>query len=93
MCFIRILQVFYLDIVKADLDVAYVAMAIHVRCKCMFQIFQLFSDICCKCIFQMFELFQTYIASVLSGCCKAYLNVIYIAMTIQICFKCILHML
>ena len=36
------------------LDVAYVALAIHVYYKCMFQIFQLF---------------QTYVASVLSGCC------------------------
>jgi hypothetical protein len=38
------LRVFYLDI-------AYVALAIH---------------ICCKCMFQMFQLFQTYIVSVLS---------------------------
>jgi hypothetical protein len=45
--FKRTLQVLYLDI-------AYVALAIHV---------------CCKCIFQMFQLFQTYVASVLSGCC------------------------
>jgi hypothetical protein len=46
--FKRILQVFYLD-------VAYVALAIHV---------------CCKYIFQMFQLFQTYVASVLSGYCR-----------------------
>jgi hypothetical protein len=37
-----------------DLEVAYVAMPIHVYFKCMFQ---------------MFQLFQKYAASVLSGCC------------------------
>jgi hypothetical protein len=36
-----------------NLDVAYVAMVIHVYCKCMFQ---------------TFHLFYTYVASVLSGC-------------------------
>jgi hypothetical protein len=34
-------------------DVAYVVVAIHIYCKC---------------VFQMFYLFQTYVASVLSGC-------------------------
>jgi hypothetical protein len=29
----------------------------------------MFSHICCKCMFQMFRLFQTYVASVLFGCC------------------------
>jgi hypothetical protein len=49
------LHVFYIDVAKADRDVAYVAMAIHV---------------CFKCMFQMFRLFQTYVASVSSRCCK-----------------------
>jgi hypothetical protein len=38
---------------KSRSGVAYVAMTIHV---------------CCKCMFQMFRFFQTYVASVLSGC-------------------------
>ena len=41
-CFIyfgHMLQVFHLDVVKIDLDVAYVAIAIHVCCKCIFQMF------------------------------------------------------
>jgi hypothetical protein len=50
-----VLQVFYIDVVKADRDVAHVAMVIHV---------------CFKCRFQMFHLFQTYVESVSSGCCK-----------------------
>jgi hypothetical protein len=37
-----------MDVAKADLDVAYVAMAIHV---------------CCKYLFRMFHLRQTYVAS------------------------------
>jgi hypothetical protein len=53
-CSWHILHVFYLDVVKVDLDVAHVAMVIHV---------------CFKCMFQIFQLFQTYVASVLSGCC------------------------
>jgi hypothetical protein len=36
------------DVVKVDLDVAYVAMAIH---------------LCCKYLFRMFHLLQTYVAS------------------------------
>jgi hypothetical protein len=30
------LQVFYLDIAKLDLDIAYVAMVVHTCFKCMF---------------------------------------------------------
>jgi hypothetical protein len=46
-CFILTLQVFYLDVVKVDLDVAYVATTIHACFKCficfrhMLQIFYL----------------------------------------------------
>jgi hypothetical protein len=49
------LQVLYIDVAKVDRDVAHVVMAIYV---------------CFKCMFQMFHRFQTYIASVLSRCCK-----------------------
>jgi hypothetical protein len=48
------LQVFHVDVAKVDLDVAYVAMAIHVYCKLLFQ---------------MFQLFQTDVARILSRCC------------------------
>jgi hypothetical protein len=47
--------VLYIFVVKVDLNVAHVIMAIHV---------------CFKCMFQMFHLFQMYVVSVLSGCCK-----------------------
>ena len=40
--FRRMLQVFYLAVAKVDLDVAYVAMAIHACFKSMFQVFHIF---------------------------------------------------
>jgi hypothetical protein len=53
-CFRGMFQVFLMDIAKVDWDVAHVAMAIYV---------------CRKSLFKMFYLFQTYVASILSGCC------------------------
>jgi hypothetical protein len=48
--FILMLQVFHVDVAKVDQNVSYVAMVVHV---------------CCKLLFPMFELFfQTYVASV-----------------------------
>ena len=38
---------------NVDLDIAFIAMATY---------------ICCKCMFQIFQLFQTYVARVLCGC-------------------------
>jgi hypothetical protein len=67
---------FHLDVAYSRSGLAYVAMAIHVYCKCMFQIFQLF---------------RTYVASVLSGvayiivaihvCCKRMLQMFYLLQT------------
>jgi hypothetical protein len=42
------------DVAKVDMDIAYVAMAIHLCCKYLFKMF-LISLVCCKCF--------------LSGCC------------------------
>jgi hypothetical protein len=42
------LQVFHVDVAKVDCDVAYVVMAIHISCKRLFQMFQLFKmDVAC----------------------------------------------
>jgi hypothetical protein len=60
-CFIGMLQVFYMDVVKVDRDVASVL------------------EICCKRPFKMFHLIQTYVATLLCGCC--------------ICFSGYTHML
>jgi hypothetical protein len=52
---------------KVDWDVAYVAMAIHVCCKCLFQMFHLcVLDACCKCIY----LNAAYVSPI---CCKRFI--------------------
>jgi hypothetical protein len=66
-CYNRIFHVFQIYVAyissgccKSRSSIVYVAMVIHV---------------CCKCVFQMFQLFQTYVASVLFGyciCCSGY---------------------
>jgi hypothetical protein len=69
------LQVFRLDVAKVDRDVAYVAMAIHVCFKCMFQMFHLFfymfiasvSSRCCICFTRMLQLFYLDVAYVCNG--------------------------
>jgi hypothetical protein len=54
------LQVFRIDIAIVNRDIAYVAMAIHVCCKSLFQMFRLFfSYVCCKC----FYLDVTYVSN------------------------------
>jgi hypothetical protein len=60
-------SVFMLQIISVYLNVAYVAMAIHVYCKCMFQMFHPFLEVSCKCFIRMLHMFQwlyTYVASV-----------------------------
>jgi hypothetical protein len=39
---------FYMDVAKVYRDVAHVAMAVHVCCKRLFQMFHLFLDVCCN---------------------------------------------
>jgi hypothetical protein len=61
-CLRGMLQVFHMDIAKVDRDIAYVAMAIHV---------------CCKCLSQMFYLFYHTILQVcLLGCCIYFTNML-----------------
>ena len=62
-------SVFILQVVSVypEVEVAYVTMAIHVCGNCMFQMFQLFSEVCCKCFISMLHMLQwlyTYVASV-----------------------------
>jgi hypothetical protein len=68
-CFRCMLKVFHQD-------VAYVAMAIYIRCKPMFQVFQVF---------------QTYVSSVLFGCCIICILQEYVSSVLgvsYICCKC-----
>jgi hypothetical protein len=58
------MQMVYLDVLKVDLGVAYVAMA---------------TLACFKHTFQVFHLFQTYVANVLSGCFKSRSSLAHVA--------------
>jgi hypothetical protein len=66
-CFIRMLQVFHLDVAKLDLDAAYVCNGSSV-----FWCLQVFSNICCKCFScfrRMFQVFHVNVAKV-ELCCN-----------------------
>jgi hypothetical protein len=59
------LQAFYVDIAKVDRDLAYVAMVVHICCKLLFSMFQLFLQTYLPSVFVwMFNMFYTYVASV-----------------------------
>jgi hypothetical protein len=40
--FMCMFQLFHADVAKVDQDVAHVAIVVHVCCKCLFSVFQLF---------------------------------------------------
>jgi hypothetical protein len=68
-----------MDVAKVDQDVAYVAMIVHVHCKCLFSMFHLFFQTYVASMFiWMFHMFHIYVANVLSGCC----------ICVAIVFKC-----
>jgi hypothetical protein len=93
-CFRGMLQVFQIDIVKVDRDIAYVAMVVHVCYKGLFQCFICVSDVCCKCFIWMLRMFHTYVASVSCGCCICFtymlqifhLDVAYVLQWLHTCF-------
>jgi hypothetical protein len=58
---------FQMDVVKVDLDVAYVGMVVHVCCKGLLPMFHLcFLDACCKCVY----LNVTYVSH---KCCTCFI--------------------
>jgi hypothetical protein len=66
------LQEFHADVVKVDRDVAYVAI-VDICCKLLFQTFHLFFQTYVTNVFiLMLHMFDTYVASVLSGCCVCF---------------------
>jgi hypothetical protein len=80
-CFKRMLQVFHLD-------VAYVAVTIHVCCKCVLQMFQLFHlDVAC------FYLDAAYVAVAIPVCCKCMFQMFHLFQMYVARFIWMLHML
>jgi hypothetical protein len=73
------LHVFYLDVAKVDLDVTHVAMAIYVRCNCMFQMFYLFFRHMLQVLFRCY-ICLTYMLQ------EFYLNVAYFLQWLFMCF-------
>ena len=78
--FIWMLHAFHLDVAKVDRDVAHVAVVVHVCCKYLFQMFQLFSPgcvlfggyICCIDYKRMLQVRVSNISHVLHVCCSSY---------------------
>jgi hypothetical protein len=87
------LQVFRMDVVKADRDVAYVPMVVHVCCKCLFPIFHLFLTCmlqvclsgCCTCFTHMLQVFYLDVAYVCNGFQVFFRCFVSVS---DICFKC-----
>jgi hypothetical protein len=60
------LQVFYMNVVKVDRDIAYVTMVVHGCCKLLFPMLHLFFQTHVTSVFiWILHLFHTYVASVL----------------------------
>jgi hypothetical protein len=47
-----------LQVAKVNLNIAYIAMAIHAYFKSMFQLFHPLLDVCCKCFICMLHMLQ-----------------------------------
>jgi hypothetical protein len=85
-CFKHMLQVFYLDIAKVNLEVAYVCNG-YTRVSRVSGVYK-----CFRCMLQVFQLFRTHVASVSSGCCKSTSGVVHVAM-VPICCSHLLQLL
>ena len=69
------LQVFHVDVAKVDQDVAYVAMVVHIYCKLLFSIFQLFFQTYVASVFiWMLRMFHTYAISVFIWMLRIFYN-------------------
>jgi hypothetical protein len=62
-----------MNVAKVGQDVAYVAIAIHVCCKCVYLDVAYVSHICCKCFIWMLHMFSNGFSSVFSDVfCKCF---------------------
>jgi hypothetical protein len=94
MRFTCMLHMFNQDVASRS-SVAYVAITIHVCCKCMFQLFQTYVTIvlsvCCICCTGYARMLQVYFSNVLAVsnvCSKCfYVDVKYVAVPIHIFCK------
>jgi hypothetical protein len=72
--------VFHIDVAKVDRDVSYVAMVVHVCCKCLFQMFYLLFKcmlqvclyVCCICFTHTLQVFYLGVAYVFQWSFKCF---------------------
>jgi hypothetical protein len=90
--------VLYTDVAKRDLDVAYVAMVIHVCYKLLFLMFHLFSQTYVASVFiWILHMFRTYVTSVLFECCVCFTMIfkcfpcVFVSVS-DACFKCFIYL-
>jgi hypothetical protein len=78
-CFRGMLQVFLMDVVKVDRNVAYVTIVVQVCCKGLLPMFHMcFLDACCKCVY----LDVAYVSHIRCMC------FIWMLRIVAIVFKC-----
>jgi hypothetical protein len=78
-------QVFHADVAKVDRDVAYIAMIIHVCCKCLFLMFHLFFRRMlqvylsgyCICLQLFFKCFYVCFACALGACFECFSSFVH----------------
>jgi hypothetical protein len=86
-----VFEVFHTDVAKLDRDIAYVAIIVHLCCKCLFPVFYLFFR-------HMLYMFHTYVSSILSGRYVMFAIVFkcfsgVFASVSETCFKCFIYLL
>jgi hypothetical protein len=82
-CFLGMLQVFHVDVTNVDRDIIYFGMVVHVYCKLLFPIFNLFSRCMLEVFTWMLHMFHTYVAYILSECC-----IYFFLQWFQMFFRC-----
>jgi hypothetical protein len=76
----QMFQMFQMYVAKVDLDVTYVAMAIHVCRKCMFRLFQTYVVSVFIWMLYILHWLYTYFASVCFSCFQTYVASVFIWM-------------
>jgi hypothetical protein len=85
------MQVFYLDVVKVDLDAAYTCMLqayVSTVFRSFIRMFASVSSGCCICLQWFSNVFQTFFVSVADACFKCFIYfILYVVTIVSGCFK------
>jgi hypothetical protein len=84
-CFIGMLQVFYIDIVEVDREVAHIAMVFSSICpKCF---------VCFRCMLQVFHLDVAKVDLDITYTCMLQIYISSVSAVLYVCCKCFIWML